>query len=355
MAYTSIDDPAQYFNTVLYTGNGSTQSITGVGFQPDWVWNKNRSSARNHYATDSVRGAQKTLRQNSTDGESTQSGGVTAFNSDGFSVGSDNVVNESGDSLVAWNWLAGGSASSNSDGSITTSVSVNTTAGFSIVSYTGTGSTGTVGHGLGVTPQMIIIKKRDTDGTDWITFGSVLGGTVGSEFIKLNQANAKTTRLDTSWFNQTAPTSSVFTVGTQSDLNGSSATYIAYCFAEKKGYSKFGSYTGNGSTDGTFVYTGFRVGWFMVKRTSGTDQWIMYDNKRETFNTMDNTLVADGTDAEFSNSAYNTIDFLSNGFKCRGGTSGSGTGTNESGGSYIYMAFAESPFVNSNGVPTNAR
>ena len=355
MAYTTIDNPELFFQTVLYTGNGSDdRDITLPGdedMQPDLVWLKSRDTNNyNHFWTDSVRGVTKYIKSDGTSAENTLSGSVKAFNSDGFRVGTEADVNNNTTTYVAWCWKAGGSASSNSDGSITSSVSANTTSGFSIVSWTGTGSTGTLGHGLGVIPQMIIVKKRDTSGTDWITFGSVLGGTVGSEFIKLNQSNAKTTGLNTSWFNQTAPTSSVFTVGTQSDLNGSSATYIAYCFVEKKGYSKIGSYTGNGNTDGPFVYTGFRPAWIISKRTDNSSggEWNILDNKRDTFNVADAKLEANNTDAEETDEMY---DILSNGFKI---TRGDGN-INASGGTYIFMAFAESPFVNSNGVPTNAR
>ena len=356
MAYTSIDDPAQYFNTVTYTGNGGTQSITGVGFQPDWIWIKDRDNAYSHLLVDSIRGNTKTLNSNETSAEETQTNRVTSFDSDGFSLGSYIGSNKSSSNVVSWNWLAGGSASSNSDGSITSSVSASTTSGFSIVSWTGTGSTGTLGHGLGVTPKMIIVKKRDTSGTDWITFGSVLGGTVGSEFIKLNFANAKTTGLNTSWFNQTAPTSSVFTVGTQSDLNGSSATYIAYCFVEKKGYSKIGSYVGNatGNGGGPFIYTGFKPAWVMIKNVSANStDWLIYDNKRggPVANYYGNNnkffLEANTSDTE----ANETFDMYSNGFKIKI----TNNFLNGDGNTLIYMAFAESPFVNSNGIPTNAR
>ena len=350
MAYTSIDDPAQYFNTVIYTGDGGSNRSVTVDFQPDWVWIKERNGTNDQTLFDSVRGATKRLRANATEAEDTQANQLKSFDSDGFTLGSLSAVNSNGQNYVSWNWLAGGSASSNSDGSITSSVSASTTSGFSIVSWTGTGSTGTLGHGLGVIPQMIIVKKRDTSGTDWITFGSVLGGTVGSEFIKLNFVNAKTTGLNTSWFNQTAPTSSVFTVGTQSDLNGSSATYIAYCFVEKKGYSKIGSYTGNGNTAGPFVYTGFRPAWIISKRTDNSSggEWNILDNKRDTFNVADAKLEANNSDAEETDEMY---DILSNGFKI---TRGDGN-INASGGTYIFMAFAESPFVNSNGISTNAR
>ena len=356
MAYTSIDDPAQYFNTVIYTGDGGSNRSVTVDFQPDWVWIKERNGTNDQTLFDSVRGATKRLRANATEAEDTQANQLKSFDSDGFTLGSLSAVNSNGQNYVSWNWLAGGSASSNSDGSITSSVSASTISGFSIVSWTGTGSTATLGHGLGVTPQMIIVKKRDTSGTDWITFGSVLGGTVGSEFIKLNFANAKTTGLNTSWFNQTAPTSSVFTVGTQSDLNGSSATYIAYCFVEKKGYSKIGSYVGNatGNGGGPFIYTGFKPAWVMIKNVSANStDWLIYDNKRggPVANYYGNNnkffLEANTSDTE----ANETFDMYSNGFKIKI----TNNFLNGDGNTLIYMAFAESPFVNSNGIPTNAR
>ena len=343
-----INKPSEYFNTKLYTGTGAEQSITGVGFQPDWVWTKSRTSAYNHNSYDSVRGANKTLYQDLTNAEYVGTQGVKSFDSDGFTVGTDVAVNQSSANLVAWNWLAGGTPSSNTDGDITSSVSANTTSGFSIVSYTGTGATATVGHGLSQTPEMVIVKLRSGSGTDWTVWGSVLGGTVGSEKMQLNNTGAKSTGLNSSWFNNTAPDSDVFTIGTQSDLNTSSSTYIGYCFHSVKGYSKFGQYTGNGSTDGTFVYTGMRPAFIIVKRTDTTNDWYIMDSTRSSYNPTANQLFADLSNAEVTDQE---IDILSNGFKCRRVNDG----TNASGGTYIYMAFAENPLVGTNNIPATAR
>jgi hypothetical protein len=350
MAYTNIDLPTEYFNTITYTGTGSSNSLTGVGFQPDWVWIKKRNGAVGHRLYDAVRGVQNTLFSNSTDAEATgQSTTLTAFNSDGFTVISESGVNASGDTYVAWNWLGANTTVSNTSGSITSTVSANPTAGFSIVSYTGTGATATVGHGLGVTPKMLIVKKRDTGGTDWTVWGSILGGTVGSEKITLEGTGAKTTGLNSSWFNNTAPTSSLFTVGTQSDLNSSGATYIGYCFADVKGYSKFGSYTGNGNANGNFVYLGFKPAFVLVKNSSlAGENWVMLDNKRDTKNPTNLALFSNLSNAEGGTYPF---DFLSNGFKIRD----SSAAYNRSGDVFIYMAFAENPFVSSKGIPTTAR
>ena len=347
MAYSSIVKPEDYFNTVLYTGNGSTQSITGVGFQPDWVWIKGRSVAAGSNLSDSVRGVNKQLQTASTAAEETLTTCVTAFDSDGFSLGSNGNVNTNSGTFVAWNWLAGGSASSNSNGSITSSVSANTTAGFSIVSYTGTGSVATVGHGLGVAPKFIIVKTRSLSGEAWPVDSRAASG-----ILYLNETGAKGSYGDSSPFPSTAPTSTVFSIGTPNNTNGSGATYIAYCFAEVKGYSKIGSYTGNGNADGTFVYTGFKPAWVMVRETSNVNSWRILDNKRDTFNVMTQSLYANLNNAEGS-SGHNT-DFISNGFKIRD----SDTSMNRSSGSFIFMAFAENPFVaNDSGtaVPVVAR
>jgi hypothetical protein len=336
MAYTTIDDPTIYFNTKLYVGNGSTQSITGVGFQPDWVWIKNRTSAEASGVFDVVRGVTKMLATQNTDAETTTTNSLTAFGSDGFSVGANNRVNQNTNNIVAWNWKAGGTASSNSDGSITSSVSANTTAGFSIVSYTGTGSVATVGHGLGVAPNIVIVKQRTAAGNHWVMYNSALPS--ANYFLYLDSTDAQQTA--TNFFNDTAPTSSVFTIGTDAQTNGNTNNLIAYCFAEKKGYSKMGSYTGNGNADGTFVYTGFKPAFVMIKSTSDTDNWNIHDSVRNEFNLTDNILYPNLNNAE-GNPSVLSMDLLSQGFKLRG-TDG---GTNGSGVSYIYMAFAESPFV----------
>ena len=347
MAYTDIDKPTDYFNTKLYTGNGGAQSITGVGFQPDWVWIKRRDGSASHRLADSVRGTQKRLSSDSTNAESTETGLVTSFDSDGFTLNSSDVAfNGSSSTYVSWNWLAGGTASSNTDGSITSSVSANTTAGFSIVSYTGTGANATVGHGLGVAPKMIITKVRSNSGNNWSTYHSSLGA---GNVIWLNLTNASSS--DSTFWNNTTPTSSVFSIGTQGDTNRSSETIIAYCFAEKKGYSKFGSYTGNSNSDGTFVYLGFKPAWLMVKATNATENWLMVDNKRtNSFNPVDGRLIPNSSGAEETN--VTPCDFVSNGVKFRF----SDGAWNSSSNTYIYMAFAESPFVTgASGIPTTAR
>ena len=343
MAYTTINKPADYFNTLLYTATG-VQSVTGAGFQPDMSWVKARSTTSSHYIADAVRGSTKTIKPNATDAEGTIDL-ITSFDSDGVTLGSANWSDSR--TAVIWNWLAGGTASSNTDGSITSSVSANTTAGFSIVSYTGTGSATTVGHGLGVAPKMIIIKGRSSS-FDWTVGNDNLGW---NKYLMLHSTNAEAT--DTTVFNNTAPTSSVFSLGTNVQQNASSATYIAYCFSEVKGFSKFGSYTGNGSTDGTFIYTGFKPAWVVVKRTDSTGHWVLRDNKMLTYNVKDNYILPSDSGGETTSATNNKMDFLSNGFKQR--SPSLGTAENASGGSYIYMAFAESPTVTSTGTPTTAK
>ena len=344
MAYTDIDKPIDYFNTKLYTGNGSTQSITGVGFQPDWTWIKERDDTPDHKLIDSVRGVTKVIESNTTEAESTLTTGITSFDSGGFSLGANGSTNGSGDLFVSWNWLASNTTASNTDGSITSTVSANTTSGFSIVSYTGTGSNATIGHGLGVVPKMILVKRTDSGG-DWTSFHEPLGNT---KFLRLNSDIAAGTQ--STYWQDTDPTSSVFSIGSAGDVNTSSGTHIAYCFAEKKGYSKFGSYTGNGNADGPFVYTGFLPSFVMTKRTTdGNESWHIFDNKRNTFNEVNTRIQANSSGGE--DTAAPLGDFVSNGFKIKG----TGGGINVSGKNFIYMAFASSPFVTSTGVPTTAR
>ena len=340
-----------YFNTVLYTGNGGgTQSITGVGFQPDFTWLKGRSDADYHFLVDSVRGYTKRLFSNLDDGESTASTTISSSDSDGFTVGSDAMTNRSSSTYVAWNWLAGGSASSDSNGSITSSVSANTTAGFSIVTYTGDGGgSATIGHGLGVAPSLIIVKAR-TEPTGGVHFGTDQGNWV--VYVKppngiVNETDgALLNKTDDFFdsaaaFNDTAPTSTVFTIGTADDVNESGDTYVAYCFANVDGYCKIGSYLGNGNADGPTILTGFRPAWIIFKDTDtdGTNWW-MFDNKRSPFNLVNDGIIAQGSDAEFANNSNLQIDFLSNGFKHRTG----GYDNNTSASPTIYMAFAEAPF-----------
>lgn len=327
-----------YFNTVLWSGNGSTQSITGVGFQPDLVWYKGRTNAYNHRWFDVIRGATNAISSNLTDAESSVSG-VTAFNSDGFSLGSDVGGNNSGQTYVAWNWKANGAGSTNTAGSITSTVSANTTSGFSVVTYTGTGANATVGHGLGAAPSMIIIKIRSSSSYGWLV-GHVGLTNQTTYYIDLNSAGAEASN-STVW-NSTAPTSSVISLGTNVVVNTSSATYVAYCFAAIPGFSAFGRYTGNGSTDGPFVYTGFRPRWLMLKATSGTTfDWGIFDTARNPYNVTDLLLRANTSGAEQTDT-LGPSDLLSNGFKFRGPASS--FGFNVSGTNYIYAAFAENPF-----------
>jgi hypothetical protein len=333
----------KYFDINLWTGNNANpRTLTGLSFQPDWVWLKDRSQATNHRLVDAVRGASKTLKSNTTDAETSSevSGTITAFTSNGFTVeGTSNVdgVNLSGDAYVGWNWKANGSGSTNTAGSITSTVSANTTAGFSIVTYTGTGSNATVGHGLGVAPSMVIVKRRPTAGSNWPVWHI---GIANTEYLMLNSTNAKTTGL--AWWNSTSPTSTVFSVGSDPDTNGTVAI-VAYCFAPIAGYSAFGSYTGNGSTDGPFIFIGFRPRWLMIKRTDATQNWAIVDTSRDTFNVSNKRLFANLSDAE-DTGIPNFVDLLSNGFKFRD----SNVSCNASGGTYIYMAFAETPLKFSN-------
>jgi hypothetical protein len=346
MAYTDIDKPSDYFNTVLYTGTGSTQSITGVGFQPDLVWIKRRSAIEFHVWNDAVRGVPKNIYSNSTNAEDSGSL-MSAIISDGFTVQTDGSVNGSGSTYVAWNWLANGAGVSNTAGDITSTVSANTTSGFSIVSYTGNATLGaTIGHGLGVAPKMVILKNRSIV-EDWFVIHTSASATAGS-YLKLNKTEAVASG-NAIVFNNTNPTSIVFTVGNVNGTNGSGNNMIAYCFAEKKGFSKAFSYTGNGSADGVFTYCGFKPAFLLVKST-GADNWCMLDNKRDTFNVMDKRLFPHLSNAE-STGVPTVVDFVSNGFKLR--TSDSSFNLN--GQSFIGFAIAEHPFVTSTSIPTTAR
>ena len=330
---TTATQAGKYFNPVLYTGTGSSQSITGVGFQPDWVWIKGRSGATDHGLYDAVRGVQKQLESNNTDAETTETTGITAFGSDGFTTGALAQLNTSAATYVAWNWKANGAGSSNPSGSITSTVSASTTSGFSVVTYTGTGANATVGHGLGVAPKMVIIKGRG-NADNWIVYNAYISNPTTHALI-LNSNSAPDN--DSTYFNSTAPTSTVFSVGTDASTNQNTIGFVAYCFAPIAGYSAFGSYTGNGSTDGPFVFTGMRPAYLMIKRSSAAENWYVYDVARGTYNVIGPYLQANLTSAEITGTI---VDFLSNGFKIRE----SGAGTNTSSSTYIYMAFASNPF-----------
>ena len=346
MAYTTIDNPGLFFNTVLYTGNGTTNTAqTGVGFQPDWTWIKSRSTSDyNHFVFDAVRGATKYVKTDANSAENTLAESLKSFDTDGFTVGTESDVNNNSTTYASWNWKANGSGSSNSDGTISSTVSANTTAGFSIVSYTGTGSNATVGHGLGAVPKMIFFKDRET-AVDWGVYAEPNGNT---KEMYLSTTDAAGT--NTNAFNSTTPTSSVFTIGTSSRYNPSSKGVIAYCFADVKGYLKIGSYTGNGegSGEGPFIHIGFRPAFFLLKETSGSDNWTLMDNKRLGYNPRNDHLFPNLANVEY---ATDRIHMVSNGIKI---IDNDGS-INQSGSTYVYLAFAESPFVNSKGVPTNAR
>ena len=331
--------PSEHFNTVLYTGNGSTQSITGVGFQPDLTWIKKRSSSESHYLYDAVRGATKELYSDGTWAEETAADSLTAFDADGFSVGTYNALNENTETLVAWNWKANGSGSANTVGDIDSTVSVNTDAGFSIVSYTGNGTVNqTVGHGLSKVPELIIIKARENTGTPyWSVINPRKVDTSDTNILYLNNSNAEAD--DTNIMGDNLPTATTFGVDDYEGVNVDTLGFIAYCWHSVDGYSKFGTYTGNGDADGTFVYLGFRPAFVLIKKTGG-ETWQLHDSARPD----DNVLRPEGNGAELVSDGTYIIDFNANGFKLRG-TSGA---ENESSGLYTYIAFAETPFKYSN-------
>lgn len=347
-AYTTIDNSELHFQAKLYTGNAGTNAITLDGsenMQPDWLWLKKRNSTSHHFAFDSVRGADKRLViSDSSIAESSPANYVSSFDTDGFTLGSDSDVNGNSDTFVGWNWRAPTSFSNDASatGVGTIDSSGKTGSGLAIISYTGTGSAGTVAHGLGTTPSMVWIFNR-TDGGNGHVFHKALGST---QYL----LHASTLAVQTySPVGIGSLTSTTFSVGTVSGVNGSSKNYIAYVFADVQGYSKISSYIGNGSTDGPVIYTGFKPSWLMIKPSSYANSWGIFDNKRPGFNVTNARLEADNTSAE--NTALNYFDFLSNGFKIRT----SNAHPNNSGGTLIYMAFAESPFVSSKGIPTTAR
>ena len=341
MAYTTIKKPSDYFNTKLFNGTGSTLNVTGIGFQPDMVWNKARSGANinDHRLIDAVRGATKNIYPNSNYYEETDANGLTSFDSDGFTLGNSNGMNNGSTAYASWNWKANGAGSANTAGSINSTVSVNTTAGFSIVKYTGNATVSTIGHGLGVAPKMIITKNLSRSDA-WPVDCRQLGGT-----MYLNETGTLQSYADSSPYPSTAPTNLVYSVGTAGNANYSGSDLIAYCFAEKQGYSKFGSYTGNNNANGAFVYTGFKPAFIMVKRSSDVQGWVMWDSKRPGYNLTNQSLTANETGAEETG---RTFDMLSNGFKLRD----TNTATNAA-STYIYMAFAEQPLVGDN--PATAR
>ena len=372
MAYSNIDKPSKYFNTILHTGNNTNPySFTGVGFQPDFIWGKGRNNTFSHALFDSVRGVNKYLSSNGTSAEITNptSGYLSSFNSDGFTAvaGTSNFANFNDNTIntpstyVFWNWLANGAGVSNTAGSISSTVSANTTSGFSIVTWSGSGTNDqTIGHGLGVAPSFIIHKNRTYGSGDatghWIVKTKDKINSSGSgSILYLNQTNAYSDNVHGTLITSGSTLLQVKGgSGSPSDfwVNASGSNYVAYCFAEVKGFSKAFSYTGNGSTDGVFTYCGFRPAWILLKKSDGSTQnWVMHDSKRNTYNLSQNKLFANLSDAEGTDATNYNLDILSNGFKLRS----SNSDVNSSGGAYIGFAIAESPFVSSKGVPVCAR
>ena len=344
MAYTTINKSSLHMNTKLFTGTGSENAITGIGFQPDWVWFKSRTNTEHHKLYDAVRGVQKTLYSNLDNASYTDAQSLKSFGSDGYTVGTESAINGNGQSIVSWNWKANGQGSANTDGTInSTYTSANTTSGFSIIQYTGTGSAGTVGHGLDQTLDAVIVKKTsgDEDWNVWFRAETPKIGILndGAAFYSPGAAG----------INGPTITSDVVGLGTSATANGSGATYVAYCFAEKQGYSKFGSYVGNGNADGSFIYTGFKPAFVIIKESNGTNSWQMWDNKTSPYNLANAYLQPNTTSAEISGN--NQIDILSNGIKLRS----SNTANNGSGQSFIFMAFAAAPLVGTNDIPANAK
>ena len=349
MAYTNINDPSAYFQTKLYTGTGSNLVITNDGnsdLQPDFIWIKQRNTGQNHNIYDSNRGATTMLYPDLTNAEYSAGESLKSFNTDGFTVGNYGTVGTSGGTYVAWQWKANGgtttsfSESGNNPGGTRQTSSE---SGFSIISYTGTGSAGTIAHGLPSTPELIIFKRRNAV-SDWDVYHKSIGN--GKRMELANEAIAST---DTTFMNNTLPTSTNITVGTSANTNADGATYICYAFSPVQGYSKMGTYIGNTSTNGVFIYCGFRPAWVLIKcYTGANDSWIIIDTKRNTFNSMNARLFPDLNNAE--STSQDIIDCLSNGFKLRTADTAYNGGRN-----YLWVAFAENPFVTSTGVPTTAR
>jgi len=355
MAYTTINKPSDYFNTVLYTGDGNaSQAITGVGFQPDWLWIKARNAGNAHVLQDVVRGISGSKyrflqsQDPNAEGTSADNDGVSSLDSDGFTVGYSNsgAWNENAITYASWNWLAANTTASNTDGTITSTVSANTTAGFSIGTYSGNGiSDATIGHGLSSAPEMIIVKRR-TGSDNWQVYWNAVTERNGF----LNLTNAFNTPAATAQWGTNVPTSSVFYVGNDNSNNASSNDYVFYAFHSVKGYSKFGEYTGNGNADGPFVYTGFKPAFIIVDNINQADDWYMFDNKRSSFNQVQANLKPNTTSVEASSASY-ALDFLSNGFKLRAATGA----VNNNNDTLMYMAFAEQPLVTTGKVPATAR
>jgi hypothetical protein len=350
MAYTTIDKSSLHMNTKLYQGNGTTLTIPGIGFQPDAVWIKARGNAGNHINVDAVRGSTKYVQTNSTAAEVTDATGVSSFNADGFALGSNGNVNDNAIDFVAWNWKANGAGVANAVGDISSTVSANTTAGFSIVKYTGTGTgNSTIGHGLGVVPKFIIVKNLSTVQA-WGTKSDSYVSPADPGVLYLNTTAARAADTNV-WGTSAAFTSTTFTVGDWAGSNELGSEFIAYLWNDVRGFSQFGSYEGSGNANGNLINLGFKPAFVMVKST-GSGGWLINDTKRSPHNITGSTLYADSSASEESYTiGASEWDFLSNGFKNRN----AGSSQNTSGTSYIYMAFAEAPLVSSTNVPCTAR
>ncbi len=343
-----------YFSTLLYSGNSTARSLTGVGFAPSFVWIKERTADSDHMLFDQPRGVQKYISANQTTQQQTSAGMLTAFGSDGFSLGSGNDTNDNGQTYVAWNWIGNGQGSSNTDGGInTTYTSVNTASGVSISTYTGTGSASTIGHGLGVTPNVMLAKRLDSSG-QWDMYHSGLSNPKSGSIV-LNSSDDFAS--DSSIWNNTDPTSSLVNIGTSSTTNTSSGTYVMYCFVAKQSFSAFGSYNGNGNDgDGTFVYTSFKPSLVMIK-CSDTDgeHWHIHDTKRKPGNNDSGKYLLANTAGTESTSTSYAVEIVSNGFKARTSNNSTNGTSGGSGRHYLYIAFADEPLVSTNGVPATAR
>ena len=345
MAYSTIDDPTLYFNTVLYAGTGSEQTVSGVNFSPGLTWLKSRSNGQPNVLSDSVRGGNKQLYSADTQAETTYGQYLKSFNSDGFVLGTDSGINQSSQTFVSWNWKAGGSASNNTDGNKTISLSVNTTAGFSVGTYAGTGQDSTIGHGLGAVPDWLMIKNRSSGSRKWQLWHNGLTGT--NKYLAIDRSDAELT--DSASWDNTAHSNTVWNTYGSGEANQNGENFVCYAWTSIQGFSKFGSYTGNANANGPFIYTGFKPAWIMTKQINGGSSWIVHDNKRDPINTVTEYFTVEENDA--AGTLANSYDLCSNGFKVRT----SNGDRNSNGDTFAYWAFAESPLVNSEGIPNNAR
>ena len=347
MAYTVIDKSTAHFTPKLWSGNSSSQAINGLEFAPNWVWGKNRSGTQPHQLLDTTRGANNILSSNTSTGNVVDSQILNSFNSDGFTLGSQDQLNDTGQTYVGWNWKAGTTSGIATDATTTitpSSYSFNQTAGFSIIRYSGNGVDGAyLPHGLGASPKVMIVKRLNDNGEDWYMYNTALGN---QKYMKLNSA-AAISGTDGMWGSYT-PDSVNMKMSNDAQIGASGGTFIMYCFADIQGYSKISSYIGSGNTNGTFVYTGFKPSWVLIKNTAASEAWFLYDNKRGVNGAM-KALFPDENAAD--GGAADNIDLLSNGFKLRT----AGAILNSSGAEFIYMAFAENPFVTSTGIPGLAR